>query len=393
MIEAPRAALISFLCGSLGLLLLLAGCATPWPAPDSYCQSDSVLLDAHFDGGQLGKCSVLDDGTFNLELIPENRPPINISPWYAFRVSGQPGDQVRIRLTCESGYVRYWPKLSHDGDTWMRVDTEHVSVGEEHEWMVIDIPLEKASVWIAGQELLTASYYQEWIDELDSHDEASTSLIGQSVQGRPIVLAATHERKELILMMGRQHAPEVTGVIAMRAFVRTVLSDTELARRFRERFMLAIVPLVNPDGVAEGHWRHNVNGVDVNRDWGPFTQPESQAVIKWIEKQEAAGINLALALDFHSTKEDLFYTQPVLEDPPDFASSWLGSSAARLADFPFEHSADPVSEQANSKNYFHTSRNIPAITYESGDETSRESLRSAAVVFAEEMMREMLDRN
>jgi predicted deacylase len=134
-----------------------------------------------------------------------------------------------------------------------------------------------------------------------------------------------------------------------------------------------------------------MGGVDVNRDWGPFTQPESRSVIRWVEQQEAAGGKLRLMLDFHSTFEDLFYTQPVSDDPVDFASLWLGASAARLPDFPFKHEANPVSEQANSKNYFHSSRGIPAVTYESGDETDREQLEKSAVVFAEEMMRVMLE--
>ena len=95
-------------------------------------------------------------------------------------------------------------------------------------------------------------------------------------------------------------------------------------------------------------------------------------------------------LDFHSTFEDLFYTQPVSKNPPDFASIWLGASAQRLPDFPFKHSANPVSEQPNAKNYFYKSRGIPAVTYESGDETTRQMLEYSATIFAEEMMKVML---
>ncbi|MBT8048494.1 MAG: hypothetical protein KJO92_08765, partial [Gammaproteobacteria bacterium] len=89
---------------------------------------------------------------------------------------------------------------------------------------------------------------------------------------------------------------------------------------------------------------------------------------------------------------DLFYTQPVTENPPDFASLWLGASAERLPGFPFKHAANPVSDQPNAKNYFYTSRGIPAITYESGDETERRALKTSAVIFAEEMMKAMLAR-
>jgi hypothetical protein len=390
MRKAPPRVCSRALAPLLTALLLLGGCATPWPVPNTSCSTDSVLIDSHFEGGQLGVCSITEDGKFELALIPEDEPPINESTWYAFRVSGQPGDTVNIRMTAELAYARYWPKISRDGENWVPLDESIVRFGDENEWMDIEITLDQASLWIAGQELLTADYYNAWLDELDSHDEVTTRLLGQSVEGRPIILAETPDKPELILMMGRQHPPEVTGAIAMRAFIGSVLGDTELARQFRERFKLAIIPLMNPDGVAAGHWRHNVNGVDVNRDWGPFTQPESQSVINWLQEQEAGGRELKLMLDFHSTFEDLFYTQPITDNPPDFASRWLGASAARLPDFPFKHEAGPVTEQANAKNYFYSSRAIPAITYESGDETDREALKIAAAVFAEEMMREML---
>ena len=92
--------------------------AAQWPAPDKYCASPTVLLDAHFETGNLGQCSVEDDGSFTLRLIPEDAPPINPSPWFAFRASGSPGEQVRIRLEATHGHARYWPKTSPDGRVW-----------------------------------------------------------------------------------------------------------------------------------------------------------------------------------------------------------------------------------------------------------------------------------
>jgi predicted deacylase len=377
----------------LALTTTLAGCAAPRPVGHEYCQSGTVLLDAHFDGGQLGNCTVSGDGVFDLTLFPEDQPPINKSPWYAYRVSGRRGDDITIRMQFHDdyGYARYWPKFSRDGTRWQPLPQEQVTVSADGDSVELSLEMDQARIWIAGQEVLAQAYYRQWINELEFHHDVETRLIGKSVQGRPLYLAETADRPEFILMIGRQHPPEVTGAIAMRFFIDTVLADTDLAQRFRDRFKLAIVPLINPDGVAAGHWRHNINGVDVNRDWGPFTQPESQAVLKWVERQEASDKTLRLMLDFHSTFEDLFYTQPVSDDPVDFASLWLGASAARLPDFPFKHMANEVSEQPNSKNYFYTSRGIPAITYESGDETEREQIENAAVVFAEEMMRVMLE--
>ena len=82
--------------------VLFAGCATrepapePWPEPDRSCASEAVLLDAHFDTGNLGLCTVNADGSFTLTLLPEDPPPINPSAWFAFRASGAPGETVTL---------------------------------------------------------------------------------------------------------------------------------------------------------------------------------------------------------------------------------------------------------------------------------------------------------
>ena len=54
--------------------------------------------------------------------------------------------------------------------------------------------------------------------------------------------------------------------------------DTQLARDFRHKFHVLVIPLINPDGVNNGHWRYNVNGTDLNCDWGTFAEKETHAV-------------------------------------------------------------------------------------------------------------------
>ena len=365
--------------------------AQPWPEPDRQSTSDSVLLDAYFDTGNLGRCTVNADGSFTLTLIPEDPPPINPSAWFAFRASGTPGDTVSVRLETENGYTRYWPKTSVDGRSWTPLPREQVAPSDKRSrWMTFHFELDGAYRWVAGQEIIDTWDYQHRIGRLQARDGIEASLLGRSVEGRPLYLVETPERPEFVLLIGRQHPPEVTGAIAMQSFVETVLADTELATRFRERFQLGIVPLMNPDGVSAGHWRHNAGGKDMNRDWGPFEQPETRAVMRWVEDRESAGDQLRLLVDFHSTFEDLFYTPPVETDPLDFSSAWLAAARLRLDDFPFRHVPSTNLEQANSKNYFYRSRGIPAVTYEAGDATDREALRRAAVVFAEEMMKILL---
>ena len=95
----------------------------------------------------------------------------------------------------------------------------------------------------------------------------------------------------------------------MKAFVETICSDNELSKRFRAEYNTYVVPLVNPDGVDNGHWRHNYGGVDLNRDWENFNQPETSAIRDFMQQKvrQASG-KFYFGVDFHSTWEDIFYT-------------------------------------------------------------------------------------
>ena len=382
---------------SLLLTVALAGCAgqrleeIPY-SEDHFCTSERYLADAHFEGGHLGRCVVGEDGVLQLTNYPEDPPPINVSPWYAFRLSGQPGGEVVVRLGFEHGFARYWPKVSRDGENWERLAEERVAKSADGSSIELRLALDGAQMWVAGQELVTSPFHHRWLREMNASPDIQVRLAGDSVEGRPIYLAETADRKEVVVLLGRQHPPEVTGAFAMQPFVRTLLAETELARAFRQRFKLLILPFMNPDGVAHGHWRHNVNGVDLNRDWGPFTQPETQIVRDWLARADEGGLQLRLMLDFHSTDKNVFYTQRDgdLRQLQGFTPRWLGAVSARLPEYGFVREAAETSEQANSKNYFHSRYGIPAITYETGDETPREAIGGAAVVFAEEMMRLML---
>jgi predicted deacylase len=377
----------------LSAIACFAGCVTPDRASNRYCLGDHFLIDAQFEGGNFSSCDVDPDGNVLLTIRPEDRPPINESPWYSFRISPSRSTTVNVTLNFVDGYARYWPKVSHDGHHWRSLEEGRVTRSDDGESMLISLDVDHSAVWVSGGELLTPRYYDGWVRELGAHSEVTTQLLGRSVQGRPIYAAQTSEKSEAIILIGRQHPPEVTGAIALRPFVNAVLSDTPLAREFRERFSIIIIPLLNPDGVIQGHWRHNVNGVDLNRDWGPFTQPETQSVADFLEASDAAGVNFKLMLDFHSTRSDLFYTQLVddFQTPTDFATVWLGRARERLPEYEFKHDARKRSDEANTKNYFFGRYGIPAITYELGDETDRQLIREVAPVFAEEMMRTMLE--
>ena len=97
--------------------------------------------------------------------------------------------------------------------------------------MEFNFVLDGAYRWVAGQEIIDGWDYQHWIDALDRQEGTTTRLLGHSVEGRPLYLAETADRPEFVLFIGRQHPPEVTGAVGMKAFLGTVFSDSDLAVR------------------------------------------------------------------------------------------------------------------------------------------------------------------
>ncbi len=360
-----------------------------------FCESDSALIDDNFSGGNLGVCEFTSPSSVSFTITPEDAPPINPSAWYSFRVSPKEEESLQLILNFVDGHARYWPKISSDGETWRRLDESQVDISEDRSTMTIALARSRDPIFVSAQELLVNDDYERWMHSLAEHPEVMSRTLGRSIQGRPIQALTTAPKAEVVYLFGRQHPPEITGGLAMQSFVDEVFSDSDLANEFRARFMLVLVPLINPDGVAAGHWRHNMGGRDLNRDWGPFTQPEIQSVKRLIDELDNAGLAPKLMLDFHSTQRSRFYTQMPedFDEELDFARDWLDRARLRMPDFDFLYDPRKPSGQENTKNYFYATYHIPAITYEIGDEVDRGELRRTSPIFAQEMMRVMLERD
>ena len=102
---------------------------------------------------------------------------------------------------------------------------------------------------------------------------------------RPLtVIHSGGTSKKSIVLIARQHPPEIPGgTFAFNAFFETLMANDELANTFRDTFNIITFPMPNQDGVDLGYWRHNANGVDLNRDWIAFTQPETKAIKAYLE--------------------------------------------------------------------------------------------------------------
>jgi cytosolic carboxypeptidase protein 6 len=354
-----------------------------------------VWFSNEMEGGRLNDVQVVDDSSFVALIRPENAP-INNSAWYAFKTWSAEPRTVTLRLTYEGGRHRYWPRTRGVGQEWTPLPVEAVAVDAATNSAVLRLRVGPDTLWVAAQELVTSSVFARWTDSLAARPHVRSEQIGTSRLGRPIhmlTITDAPDADRLVMLISRQHPPEVTGTFALKRFVEELAADSPLARRFRERFQVLVVPLVNPDGVDLGHWRHNTGGVDLNRDWQAFNQPETRAVR---DALLAAGrrprVEVWFAADFHSTGRDVFYSmaREYETQPEGLMDRWLERIARDVPGYQV-HDEPSGPGTPVSKNWFYETFRAPSVTYEVGDRTDRALIHEVATAGARALMELLLE--
>lgn len=179
-------------------------------------------------------------------------------------------------------------------------------------------------------------------------DLVQVEVIGQSVEGRNIIniKIAANSANELsqpaIVFMGTHHAREHVSteipLLLAQYLVDQYNSGNEQIQQLLKTRIVHIIPMVNPDGVewdistgSYKMWRKNRTknadgtfGVDLNRNYGymwggegasanpnsdiyrgskPFSEPETQAIKKFVEERK----NITTLLTFHTFSELILY--------------------------------------------------------------------------------------
>ena len=365
-------------------------------------EADGVQISNDFAGGAFSDVQRLGPDQYIVTIAPENKP-INRSPWYALRMTAQRKKTVSVTLNYAHGRHRYLPKLSRDGRRFAPIADQHIQYDREQGTARLMVQIGPHPLWIAAQELFTSTDYRQWMDQLAKQEAVDVHEIGQSPGGRTLFLLAIGQRMSepedakatgrYVVLFGRQHPPEVSGGVAMRAFVETIADDTELATRFRRAFVVLAVPLINPDGVDRGFWRHNFGGKDLNRDWGPFTQPETRLVRDAIRERIASqNGRVFVGIDFHSTFHNVFYTpsDDAEVELKTFVADWLEAVRERHPNVKLPESASHNPDGTTAKTWFVERFGAPGITYEVADDFDREATRAVARTAAEAMMRRLM---
>ena len=356
---------------------------------------NGVYATNKFRAARLNNFVQENDTLYTAVIEPENTP-INGSPWFAFKIWADKRDTISVKLEYSFSKHRYVPKLSTNGRDWVAIPQDKMTFVDDGRNLVIQLPVSEDTLWVSAQEIYDSQIVAEWSTGIAANQFVTFGSAGQSREDRPLYFLDINKdssiKKDIVVILSRQHPPEVTGFMAMQAFVEEIL-DGEQSKTFLDQYQILVYPLLNPDGVDNGHWRHNLGGIDLNRDWAYYNQPETRQIANHIvEKVQQSGGRVVVGLDFHSTQEDVFYTIPD-EGPesvvPWFKQQWLAGIQNSIPYYSLNESPDPIGPPV-TKFWFYTQFQAEGVTYEIGDETPREFIRLKGKLSAQQMMKVLL---
>lgn len=355
-----------------------------------------VTVDNLFDAARINNFKETGLSSFEAQINPENSP-INMSPWYAFRIYASEAKTVEITLNYSNGRHRYWPKTSTDRKTWQAVGSTRFSVSDDSLSATMSIDISKDTLYVAAQEIINSTDMRLWTESLTSA-KVKRSTVGKTRLGRDLlsmdITNGSPDGKDVLVVLSRQHPPEVTGNLAMMHFLEEIVGDSDLSNEFLDNYRVLVYPMLNPDGVDLGHWRHNEGGIDLNRDWAYYRQPEIKQICEdVIDKVNAAEGEVKLGLDFHSTWSDIYYIydDTVKSKIAGFSREWIKNIFTEIPEDQGVISPFAVNSPV-SKNWFYSQFKAEGITYEIGDATPRDLIKKKGKVGAQEMMKLLLEK-
>lgn len=358
-----------------------------------------LTFDNQFDGARVNQVYQQASNLYKVWIEPEN-VPINPSPWYAFRIKAERDKRFTVHLTYgDNANHRYFPKVSSDRKSWTPVDRSKVlrNINGKEAYVLLDMKAGE-TLFLAGQEVINSADVLSWAQGLSQHPCLSLQTVGQSKLGRDLLRldlrTGQADKRPTIVLFSRQHPPEVTGFLALQGFMDGLLAHPRLPE-FLAEYQVLIYPLLNPDGVDLGHWRHTAGGIDSNRDWAYYRQPEAYTIANDVVSfRKDHRSKVVLGMDFHSTWSDVYYTHNDEVKPktalPGFKDAWLAGIEREIGgNFEINEEAEPIGKPT-TMSWFRTQFGAEGITYEIGDGTDREFVNQKGRVSAGVMIEELL---
>ena len=210
----------------------------------AYTTASGVSASNQFDGARLNGFTQLNDSTFSVRITPEN-VPINNSPYYSFKLWSKTPKIAHIQFEYAEGFKhRYPPKINVNGK-WEVLDSTLVSVKDDI--TSIKLNLSKDTTWISAQKVVSYTDTRKWVDHtINGLSFVKLRFAGKTNLGKELpvldIFKGEKKNKPIIILMTRQHPPEVTGFFAFQEFLSTILKENKLSTEFLNTFRILAFP-------------------------------------------------------------------------------------------------------------------------------------------------------
>mmetsp|Transcript_21471 Transcript_21471/g.59634 ORF Transcript_21471/g.59634 Transcript_21471/m.59634 type:complete len:465 (-) Transcript_21471:122-1516(-) len=262
-----------------------------------------VHITAVLDSGNIETHETSQDGlTHRLRIKPD---PFTVGTdnkahmqWFHFRACNVQGKPLTFCITnCgECSFPEAWDGYqtvaSYDCKTWFRVTSTTYSEGCL-EWSITP---EKDTIWLAYFAPFSYERHQDLISRCSMHPAAQLSVLGTTLDGRPLEMLTIGTGERNVWLIARQHPGEPMAEWLAEGFLDRLLDseDAQKAATFH------VVPNMNPDGSVRGHLRTNAGGANLNREWastGSYEAPtlsRSPEVYHVLAAMDKIGVDLFL---------------------------------------------------------------------------------------------------
>lgn len=143
----------------------------------------------------------------------------------------------------------------------------------------------------------------------------SSSIVENNVSDDSSVLSKPRGKhrmslKPALFISGRVHPGETPASWMMKGIIEFLVSDSPTAVFLRKAFVVFVVPILNPDGVALGNNRCSLAGVDLNRQWKSPDKTNHPTIftLKMLMTMQRKIREIAMFIDLHghSRKYNVF---------------------------------------------------------------------------------------
>jgi hypothetical protein len=279
-----------------------------------------VEVDVAFDGGS--GSDIIIDSPDHILFTLSGDPGDDEKLWFHLRVTASSPIQPEFTIrNSGQAHQHNWdvvqPLISVDGHHWIRAIDTNEGPGLHFLERLIDkltgrpagfrfrSPVSAREFQVAYSWPYTERDLQNFLRSIADDERVTVGQIGESTESRPIPILAIDQPssfaapdRDEIWVIAREHPGETPASLVLEGLV-TALLEPMPGKQLLNRYRFRIVPMLNIDGVANGLYYRNPNGVDLSQDWEHFRAAETQALHDAMRSSLKQG-RVALVVNLHS---------------------------------------------------------------------------------------------